>query len=67
VHNQIKLNNGIVLQKAVGENANSFYQVEKIPAPIISAKANIQQPELSNTFVYDIATAPGKIYTFTVQ
>lgn len=67
VLNQIRFANGISLHKAVGKNANSFYQVENIPAPIISAKANIQQPQLSNTFVYDIATAPGKIYTFTAQ
>ncbi len=60
--NQMKLNTA-VLKKAEGENQNPFYSVEETPDAIISAKANILLPVLKQTFMYDISTQPGKIYT----
>ncbi len=63
VPNELKLSNDIDLKNAVGENPNSFYQTEKIPAPVISSKATITAFRLKKTFVYDVPTQKGKVYT----
>ena len=59
---EMKLSNGTALKKAIGENKNLFYEVEKIPEPIVSEKAKITLPELRQTFVYDIPTQAGITY-----
>ncbi len=55
------------LKQAIGENSNPFYQTEKTAQPIISAKATITPPDLKKTFVYDIATQAGKVYTLVAE
>lgn len=64
VPNEMKLNTGSALKKAVGKNGNLFYGVEGTPAPVISEKAMIQLPQLKPTFVYDLPTQAGKTYVF---
>ena len=44
-------------------NKNPFYAVEEIPDAIVSQKANLILEGLKKTFVYDIPTKSGKIYT----
>lgn len=66
VPNALKLSNGVALQKAKGENTNSFYKVEATPAPVISPKAKITLPELKETWLYDIPTQKGKVYTLVL-
>jgi alpha-L-fucosidase 2 len=63
VSNEIKLSGGSALKEATGTNKNPFYQTEETPAPIISAKAAMTTPELKGTFVYDVPTQPGQVYT----
>ncbi|RYG35580.1 MAG: glycoside hydrolase family 95 protein, partial [Chitinophagaceae bacterium] len=46
-----------------GENPNRFYQVENIPAAIISPKAAKTGLPLKPTITYDLSTQAGKIYT----
>jgi alpha-L-fucosidase 2 len=41
--------------------------VAATPDPIISSKATLATPRLKKTFLYDIATMPGKTYTLTIQ
>lgn len=67
VPNKMKMSNGAGLKKASGDNPNDFYQTEKIAEPIISGKAKITLPDLKPTFVYDIATEKGKIYTLVLK
>jgi alpha-L-fucosidase 2 len=67
VTNEMKLSSGTNLKEAVGENSNPFYQTGKIAEPIISPKATITPPDLKKTFVYDIATTKGKIYTLIAK
>jgi alpha-L-fucosidase 2 len=67
VPNEMKLNNGVELKEATGDNSNMFYQTEKIAVPLISDKAKITLPELKTTLVYDIATQPGKKYTLVAR
>jgi alpha-L-fucosidase 2 len=50
------------MHQATRENTNAFYQVEPIPAPVISEKAIITFPDLKPTFVYDLPTEPGREY-----
>ena len=63
VPNEIKLINGTALKKALGENKNPFYHVEEIPAPIISPKATITTPALKESFIYDIPSQRGQVFT----
>jgi alpha-L-fucosidase 2 len=49
----------------VGENPNDFYRVEKLQPPVISSVAAPTLSQLPNTWLYDIQTSPGKIYTLT--
>ena len=67
VPNEMKMSGGGSLSKAVDENKNSFYQTEKIPEPIISAKAEIRLPQLMETWIYDIPTQKRTIYTFVIK
>ncbi len=67
VPNEIKSGNGSSLKKATGENANSFYQTEETPAPVVSPKANITPTQLKETLLYDLPTQKGKVYTFIGQ
>jgi alpha-L-fucosidase 2 len=63
VPNEMKINNDTALKKAMGENKNPFYYIEEIPAPIISPKATITTPELKESFMYDMPTQRGHVYT----
>ena len=52
------------LSAATGPNDNPFYQTEQIPGPIISPEAKGIATDPKPTLLYDIATQPGKSYTF---
>ncbi len=67
VPNEMKMNNGINLKEAKGDNTNIFYQTEKTTTPIISDKATITLPQLNATWLYDVNTQPGKIYSMVVK
>ena len=62
----IQLKNGENLKEAVGSNPNPYYQVNEIKTPIFSEKANIQLPELKETYLYDFITDPGNSYIFKI-
>ncbi|QEC66345.1 glycoside hydrolase family 95 protein [Panacibacter ginsenosidivorans] len=67
VPNVLKFSNAASLKEATGNNSNPFYQTEETPAPVISPKATITAPELKKTFVYDIPTQAGKLYTLIAE
>ncbi|HET7002110.1 MAG TPA: glycoside hydrolase family 95 protein, partial [Puia sp.] len=52
------------MHRAEGDNSNSFFQTELIPAAVISEGATITLPDLKQTFVYDLPTEPGREYIF---
>lgn len=64
VPNEIKSSSSAALKPASGTNQNSFFQVEKIPEPIVSDKAIVTPPGLKKTLVYDIPTQRGQVLTF---
>ncbi|MCC2600721.1 glycosyl hydrolase family 95 catalytic domain-containing protein [Sphingobacterium sp. FBM7-1] len=53
------------LQPATGENANPFYQVHAIKAPLTSEKASLKGFQLPDTKLVEFNTEPSKQYTFT--
>ncbi len=66
VPNEMKWN-GRVLAKADGENPNEFFQTNEIAAPVISPQATLPPPQPRNTFLYDLPTQKGKLYTLTTN
>ena len=63
VPNSMKVQGVGFLQTAGAKNPNPFYYVEETPVPVKSPKATISLPQLKQTFIYDLATEPGKKYT----
>ncbi|MDQ2656438.1 MAG: glycoside hydrolase family 95 protein, partial [Bacteroidota bacterium] len=63
VPNRMQFANGDKLQSAAGDNSNAFYQTEKTPTPVVSARARINPPDLRETFLYDISSSKGRTYT----
>lgn len=51
------------LKSAKGENQNPFYQTPKVKQPLISSKATLTDVIFKKTFIYDLASKPGKKYT----
>lgn len=50
---------------ADAENHNPFYRTPEIKQPVISGKDMLNKVSVKNTFLYDLETQPGKVYTFT--
>ena len=63
VPNAITLVGAGTLKEAIGTNPNPFFTVPQTAAPIISEEANLENLELKETFLYDLATEKGKTYT----
>lgn len=67
VPNALAGDSGVALKAAKGSNPNSFYQTEKVAAPIISEKAKLNKPNIPETIVYDFMTEAGKEYTVRMK
>ena len=67
IPNEMKLMNGASLKKATGENRNPFYQTENTAAPLVSEQAVISLPRLKETFIYDVPTKAGQVYSFIIK
>lgn len=52
------------LKAAAGEQTNPFFQIAPTAPALISEKAKVEELPLPNTILYDLATQPGKTYTF---
>ncbi len=52
------------LKAAASEQTNPFFQVEPTAPALVSEKAKVAELPLPNTILYDLATQPGKTYTF---
>lgn len=67
VPNEMKQVNGVVLKTAKGVNGNTFYMLDKTEKAVISDKAIISKANLRDTFLYDVATSAGKVYTLVLK
>ena len=62
----IPLKGKSALKRAVDENANPFYQINKVAKPLISDKAKLKDTGVKETLLYDFATKPGQTYIFNI-
>ncbi|MCG2616229.1 glycoside hydrolase family 95 protein [Terrimonas sp. NA20] len=67
VPNAINSANGIALMPAKGININPYFAVEEVATAIVSPKVPKQQPQLKPTFIYDLPTRIGAVYTLIVN
>ncbi|MGZ3922935.1 MAG: hypothetical protein ACXVBJ_04160, partial [Flavisolibacter sp.] len=65
--NEMKLNTGLTLKKATGENTNPFYQLDETPTPLVSQTARIVSQQLKPTVLYDLPTQAGKVYSLVAR
>lgn len=61
VPNKMELSQGAAVKEATGENSNPFYQTIQTPDPVISDKAIITAPAVTQTLLYDIPTKSGQV------
>lgn len=54
---------GSGLKTAKGENPNALFAVDKGLAPIINSEAKLNPVELKKTYLYDLKTKAGQVYT----
>ena len=50
------------LKAAKGVNPNPLFQLAQTPRPVISSEAQVGQPALRKTYLYDLKTEAGKTY-----
>lgn len=67
VPNALKGSKGVAPKQASGRNPNSFYHTEETPLPVIAATSNQTATSLKTTFLYDIPTQKGNVYTLVSQ
>jgi alpha-L-fucosidase 2 len=63
---RLRINQQIIsklLTAASGKNKNRFYQAMDLKTPIVKNGGENLSPVLAKTWLYDIATRPGKTYT----
>jgi alpha-L-fucosidase 2 len=51
------------LKVAKGKNPNPFYATETVPEPVISPEARLNVPGVKDTYLYDIKTEAGDVFT----
>jgi alpha-L-fucosidase 2 len=54
-----------LLKEASDSNPNPFFDQPKIKEPIISAQADLKKVNLPETYLYDLQTEKGEVYTLT--
>lgn len=67
---RLRINQQIIsklLTAANGKNKNRFYQTMDLKTPIVKNGGDILNPGLAQTWVYDMATRPGKTYTIVKE
>ncbi len=62
--NQLVSSPGSMLSLASGQNMNPFYLVDPTPQAVVREPSLVQSQSLKETFVYDLATEAGKVYSF---
>jgi len=67
VPNELNLASTKALQLASGENPNPFFEIGKVKDPLISVSAKLNPVILKTSYLYDLPTKAGKIYTLTCE
>lgn len=58
---------GGTLSEARGDNPNPLFGKQKISRPLISEKAPLKGVDLKTTYLYDLSTEAGQVYTISVR
>jgi len=67
VPNSLQVQDGGTLTEATGDNPNPFFAIPVVHEPIISSEAELDDPQLNPTFLYDLPTEPGRSYLLVRQ
>ena len=59
----LKLNDGAGLALATGVNSNSFFAIDRLPAPVIADSASLLAAKPAITWLYDVPTQRGEVYS----
>ena len=62
--NELTVKGKTGLVAAEGENSNPFYQIPEIKKPLVSEVATLNDFVLPKTYLYDLQTESGRIYSF---
>ncbi|MCK9159925.1 MAG: glycoside hydrolase family 95 protein [Bacteroidaceae bacterium] len=63
VPNEVVLTRGKAMKEATGNNSNPFFEIVKVKEPLVSAEAKLNPVALKRTYLYDLPTEVGKVYT----
>ncbi|WP_338399250.1 glycoside hydrolase family 95 protein [Persicobacter psychrovividus] len=66
-YNELKAASGSKLTIAEGANTNPFFKQPSIKEPLLSDAANIGDFKLPNSFMYDVETEVGQVFTLLVK
>ncbi|HEA22256.1 MAG TPA: glycoside hydrolase family 95 protein [Pricia antarctica] len=55
------------LIKAEGANPNPFFYIPETASPLVSKESNLTEIDLAETFLFDVDTEKGKIYTLVMK
>ena len=65
VYDQMAAKQQVFLREATGINPNRFYASPETKAPLVSNRARLAPLSLKRSYLYDIQTVAGGVYTFT--
>jgi len=63
VPNEVNLAGGKTLKVGSGENSNPFFEIVKVKDPLIAVDVKVNPINLKTTYLYDLPTETGKVYT----
>jgi alpha-L-fucosidase 2 len=66
-YSPLKIEGRGMLVRAKGENSNPFYRMPETKKPLISPEARLKTVKVRDTFLYDVETKPGVVYTFVAE
>lgn len=56
----------VPVSAAKGKNSNPFYMKDEAARPLISPEARLNKPDIKPTWLYDVKTQPGEVFTLEI-
>ena len=67
VYQPISATGSVKFREATGGNPNPFYETPNVKEPVISSKATLNKVALKDSYVYDLETEAGEVYSFKAR
>ena len=67
IQNELNLTGNKSLKVASGINSNPFFEIVRVKDPLISVSEKINPVTLKPSYLYDLPTEEGKVYTITCK